>query len=200
VKLKKTGAHRRDKLVRPGLVQHLGGRLLDAAPLALEHLLEPQHELQLLSSAAAALAQTHELIERLKDRRSGIGLDDGVKGAKQLEALVACRVAKPFNAGEHERVRAVEGDGVTVEQRRPAESNLVAKAHLWPRCCDDRDPDVGRVVGWPGRAARGLVAVSHHHFSDGHRLPPIIRIPGTDEVLRWRRADPAVGACRRWPE
>ena len=98
-------------------------------------------------SSAAALAQTHELIERLKDRRSGIGLDDGVESAKKLEALVACRVAKPFDTGEHERVRAVEGDRVTVEQRRPAQSNLVAKAHLRTRCCDDRDANVGRVVG-----------------------------------------------------
>jgi hypothetical protein len=39
--------------------------------------------------------------------------------AKKLHALVACRVAKPFDAGQHERVGAVEGDGVAVEQRRP---------------------------------------------------------------------------------
>ena len=45
VKLKEAGPHRRDELVRPGLVEQLGRRLFDAVPLAVEHLLKLQHEL-----------------------------------------------------------------------------------------------------------------------------------------------------------
>src|SRR5215217_7696822 len=160
----------------PCAFKHLCCCLFDALPFALQHVLKLHDELQFFAGATTRPTEPNELIECLIEFRAGFRLDDWQEPTKEFNALLSGSISKPLDAGQHECIGTVEGYGVAVEQRGPAQSNLLAEAHLGGRSSHYRDPYPVGIVRMGSRTITRLVVVGQYDLGDSPSLTPVVQI------------------------